>query len=83
MPDDFYFSLICNPCQEIVNFKIANSLLVSSLVLCDNLGKEVSNLTVSEGINSIPANTLKNGVYTLALKLNSGKTICKKLVIAN
>ena len=83
MPDDFYFSLTCNPCQEILNFKIANSLLISSLVLTDILGKEVSKLTISEGLNSIPVNTIKNGVYTLTLKLNSGKTICKKLVINN
>ena len=83
MPNDFYFSLACNPCNDVINYKIANKEQITSILLRDVLGNEVSNLAAIEGLNSIPVNAIKNGVYTISLKLNSGKLICKKLVIAN
>ena len=83
MPNNFYFTTNCNPCKDNLQFKISNSETLSSLTFTDILGKKITDLIPTYGISNFNISSFTNGVYFLNLRLNSGKFISKKIIIAN
>ena len=73
------FSVYPNPAQDVLNISISENN--TSISIFDIVGKNVSEMELINGNNTLNIESLKAGVYFYSIKRNGGIIETKKLIV--